>query len=213
VSPKPIQEQFGEMLIATFAEFARSDIRSVADLEADEFSHISSRDHRRNLAQVFYGARWIYKLGLALLVRDEERAAHVRAQIVDYASIVEGLLSDCVAHAIRHGYCVGDRYRYRDPDRRQQRINWNVQDIDAQLGKCSFWWLITIAADFGIVEGGLVDELQYLRLDRNDVHLRQHSAVGSSAYLNRSKRAFDLVCRTIAATKAWKRAHPPTAPV
>lgn len=207
MADKPIQEQFGEMLIGAFADFARADIKSVRDLEADEFSHVSDPDHRSNLARVHYGARWLYKLGLALLVQDEERAAHVRAQVVDYASIVEGLLSDAVAHAITAGYTVGDGYRYNDPDVQNHPINWNVKDVDAQLGKRSFWWLIRISQDFGIVQGELPKQLQYLRQDRNDVHLRQN-AVGAAAYLGQSRRAFELMCRVITSTKAWKKTHP-----
>jgi len=208
VAGKPIQEQFGEMLIATFADFARKDIKSAAELEADEFAHVSDPDHRRDLARVCYGARWLYKLGLALLVRDEERAAHIRAQVVDYASVVEGLLSDSVAHAIKGGHCIGAGYLYSDPDKQQYLVNWRVKDIDAQVGRRSFWWLIRIAGEFGIVQGALLTDLQYLRQDRNDVHLRQSSAVGSAGYLSQSRRAFDLMCRTIVSTKAWKKAHP-----
>jgi len=98
---KPIQEQFGAQVIDVFAAFARADLKTPAQLEADEFSHVTDDSLRMALAQVLYGVRWIYKLGPALLTKDEERAAHVRAQIVDYASVCEGLLSYCVAHAIR----------------------------------------------------------------------------------------------------------------
>jgi hypothetical protein len=104
VPDKPIQEQFGQQVIDAFAKFARSDLRSPADLAANEFSHISDASLRKHLSEVFYGVRWIYKLGLALLTKDEERAAHVRAQIVDYGSVSEGLLSHCVEHAIRNGH-------------------------------------------------------------------------------------------------------------
>jgi hypothetical protein len=165
VPDKPIQEQFGQQVIDAFAQFARSDLRAPDELEAHEFSHVSDATLRRRLAEVFYGVRWIYKLGLALLTKDAERAAHVRAQIVDYASVSEGLLADCLVHAIRNGYTTGTGYTFDDPNRK-------------------------------------------LRMQRNTVHLQERSAVGRTAFLNQSKRAFDAVTRTIRQTKKWKTTYP-----
>ncbi len=205
---KPIQEQFGETVIRAFADFARSDIRVPSDLEATEFSHVSDRALRKDLSQVFYGARWLYKLGLALLVRDEERAAHVRAQLVDYGSLVEGLLADSVAHAVRHGHVSGDAYRWSDPDVKKRPINWSVKSIEWQIEKQSFWWIIRVARETGIISDSLRKDLDWLREQRNSVHLRQRSALGQTAFLNQSKRAFELVWETIAQTKSWKALHP-----
>jgi hypothetical protein len=53
---------------------------------------------------------WIYKLGLALLVKDAEQLAHVRAQILDYASVCEGHLGDMVRHAIVSGHVNGAKH-------------------------------------------------------------------------------------------------------
>ncbi|MFN7941594.1 MAG: hypothetical protein U0X73_08325 [Thermoanaerobaculia bacterium] len=208
MSAKPIQEQFGEKVIEAFADFARSELKAPDQLEGDEFSHISDTGLRKDLAQVFYGARWLYKLGLALLTRDEERAAHVRAQLLDYGSLVEGLLAHCVAHAVRTKQTTGDAFKWRDPDKKQQPINWNVKDPEAQIGRQSFWWLIRVAWEFAVVPKKLREDLDWLREQRNTVHLRQRSALGQTAYLNHSKRAFELVIQTIAETKAWKATHP-----
>ena len=119
---RPIQEQFGQEVIEAFAKFARADLKTPLQLKADEFSHVADQALREELAQVFYGVRWIYKLGLALLTKDEERAAHVRAQIVDYASVCEGLLSYCLAHAIRQNHDIGTAHHWSDPDRRAKPI-------------------------------------------------------------------------------------------
>jgi hypothetical protein len=156
---------------------------------------------------VFYGTRWIYKLGLALLTKEAERAAHIRAQIVDYASVSEGLLSDCVAHAIRHGHTVGTAYTYRDPDRQAQPITWNAGNPEPMLHRLSFWWLIRIARDFGVITAALGDDLHWLRRQRNTVHLQERSALGRAAFLNQSRKAFDIATRTIRQTKTWKAAH------
>jgi hypothetical protein len=208
VPDKPIQEQFGQQVIDAFAQFARSDLRSPDELEANEFAHVSDATLRRRLAEVFYGVRWIYKLGLALLTKDAERAAHVRAQIVDYASVSEGLLADCLAHAIRNGYTTGTGYMFNDPDRQQRPITWNVGNPEPTLRRRNFWWMIRIAREFGIINAALKTELDWLRTQRNTVHLQERSAVGRTAFLNQSKRAFDTVTRTIRQTKQWKTTYP-----
>lgn len=205
---KPIQEQFGQQVIEAFAEFARSDLKSPGDLAADEFSHIADADLRRRLSEVFYGVRWIYKLGLALLTKDAERAAHVRAQIVDYASITEGVLSHCLAHAIRRGHTQGTAYTFRDPDKQLHPIQWNIANPEPMLNRQSLWWFIRIAREFGIISAALAGELQWLREQRNTVHLRQRSALGQTAFLNQSKRAFGTATQTIHQTKTWKATHP-----
>ena len=132
---KPIQEQFGEKVIEAFAEFARADLKTAAELRADDFSHVSDAALRTSLAQVLYGARWVYKLGLALLTKDEERAAHVRAQVVDYASVCEALLSDCLAHAIRRGHTIGTDYQFSDPPRRRKPIHLPIPLPQLDPGK------------------------------------------------------------------------------
>jgi len=208
VTSKPIQEQFGQQVIDAFAQFARSDLKLPDELEVEEFSHVSDATLRRRLSEVFYGVRWIYKLGLALLTRDAERAAHIRAQIVDYASVSEGLLADCLAHALRNGYTAGNGYLFKDPDKQQLPIRWNAASPEPMLRRQSFWWMVRIAREFGIINTSLESELDWLRTQRNTIHLQQLSVVGKVSFLNQSKRAFDAVTRTIRQTKAWKRANP-----
>jgi hypothetical protein len=204
----PIQQQFGQKVMEAFAEFARADLDDVARLEADSFNHVGDARLRTELAQVFYGARWIYKLGLALLTKGEERAAHVRAQIVDYASISEALLSYCIAHAISRGHTVGTAHQWSDPDKQRHPIVWNAAQRERTLAKQSLWWLVRIGREFGIVNGALEDELQWLREQRNTVHLRARASLGPTAFLNQSKRAFEITTETIRQTRVWKAAHP-----
>ena len=208
MAEKPIQEQFGQQVIDAFADFARSDLKSPTELVRDEFSHVTNATLRRRLADVFYGVRWIYKLGLALLTKDVERAAHIRAQIVDYASVSEALLSDCIAHAIRRGHTTGLGYTYMDPDKQQRPITWNMRNPQPARHRLSLWWFIRIAREFGIVSTALEADLDWLREQRNTVHLHRLSAVGEAAFLSQSQKAYGVVTRTIRQTKRWKAAHP-----
>jgi hypothetical protein len=206
MADKPIQEQFGERVIGAFAEFARADLEDPDTLEKQSFSHVRDARLRKELAQVLYGARWFYKLGLALLTKDEERAAHVRAQIVDYASVCEALLSYCIAHAIRGGHTKGNSYQWADPDIKKKQITWQPAQVEKILARQSLWWLVRIAGYFGIISVALGDDLNWLRNQRNTVHLRQRVALGRTAFLNQSKRAFEITVEVVQATKIWKAA-------
>lgn len=208
MTDKPIQEQFGEKVIKAFADFARADLEEPTALAAGSFNHVTDATLRQQLSQVFYGARWIYKLGLALLTKDEERAAHVRAQIVDYASVCEALLSYCLAHAVARGHTVGTEYQWADPDTKRKPINWNPAQPDRALAKQSMWWLVRIGRQFRIVNAALEVDLQWLREQRNTVHLRARASLGPTAFLNQSKRAFETTTETIRQTKVWRATHP-----
>jgi len=203
MAEKPIQEQFGQRVMDAFSEFARADEKSVDDLIKGDFSHVQDVDLRRALAQVYYGVRWIYKLGLALLVKDEERAAHIRAQLVDYGSVCEGLLSHCVAVAIKRGKTKGTGWQYSDPDYMKKPLTWNTKAPEGAIGRQSFWWLVRIAHAFAIVNASTERDLQWVRDQRNSVHLRQRATIGNTAYLNQSKRAYETTREVIRQTKVW----------
>lgn len=117
---------------------------------------------------------------MALLTHDTERAAHIRAQIVDYASVSEGLLAHCLAHAIRNGHTAGTSYMFNDPDTQRQPIHWNLATPELTLRRRSLWWMIRIAREFGIIDSALETELDWLPKQRNTVHLQERSAVGAS---------------------------------
>lgn len=204
---KQIQEQFGEKVIQAFTDFARADLKSPVDLERSEFSHIADAELRSALAAAFYGVRWIYKLGLALLTKNEERAAHIRAQIVDYASIVEALLSYHVERAIDKGIAKGRQYQFKLTGQ-QQPITWRPGQTATILRKQSFWWLVEVSREFGVIRPKHADDLHWLREERNAVHIRQRVAVGSQAYINQSKRAYELVSEAVRQSKLWSAAHP-----
>jgi hypothetical protein len=197
---KAIQEQFGQTIIDAFAKFSRADLDDVPTLEATFFDHVSTPVLQRRLAETLYGARWIYKLGLALLVQNEEQMAHVRAQIIDYASVCEGLLRDMIDHALTRGM-TGKRYLYADATNQTKPYKHAPLKVNRQ----PFAWMIVVAADENIVDRHLATALDNLRKERNTVHVH---ARGYKAFLNKSRWAFDVVCKTSKQSKAWKTANP-----
>ncbi|WP_103333251.1 hypothetical protein [Pseudotabrizicola formosa] len=205
-----IQEQFGQAAINTFVDFCRADIRAVADLEAVEFAHVADPALRRYLAQTHYGARWLYKLGLSVLVQGDESIAHVRTQVIDYGSICEALLSDCILHGIRGNAMTGTKYLTKDggPARAGNNIGWNAATAPAQITKRNFWWLIEVAGEEGILTPAQKGAVTKLRKLRNTVHITELATTQGHYYRTLAKLSLGTVQDVIAATRAYKVAHP-----
>ncbi len=90
-----VQVKLGEAVVGAIRDFASSEVPRVEELEADMFKHVRDPKLRRSLAETFHGARWLYHLGLVTLATDAHRAAHIRAQIIDYAAPAATEGSEC----------------------------------------------------------------------------------------------------------------------
>lgn len=201
-----IQRELGQALIEAITAFASKDIPPINELETTTFKHVRSAQLRNVLATTLHGARWLYKLGLVTLATSERRAAHVRAQIIDYAAICEGLLSDAIACLIASGQAKGAKHKvdYR------KSIAWprGIVSIEAVIEKRSFSWLISVAREEAIIKPADEVDLNWLRNERNAVHVRRLVAAGGKAYLGTSKKAFEVMLRCADATCHWRAAHP-----
>ena len=202
---KLVQENFGEKIIQAVGDFAKADLKSPAQLEGDEFSHVSDPVLRRTLAETFYGSRWLYKLGLALLVRDAEQMAHVRAQVMDYGAVCEGLLSDVLLHAITTNRMAGQKYRFFKFGDPNATINWGVQNKLRKLTRQSFYWHIEVAEEEAIIGAALAAKLHAMREERNTVHMRARTY---KAFVGTSRSLFDTTIETIQRTKVWRNQNP-----
>lgn len=67
------------------------DVQPLGLVEA-YFDFIKDTNLKSALVKEYLAARYIYKLGEALAVRDEKLAAHAKFQIVQYASIYEAII-------------------------------------------------------------------------------------------------------------------------
>lgn len=207
MSDKKIQEQFGQEIIEAMARFAKRDIKAATDLEEDEFSHVANGDLRKALSETLYGARWLYKLGLALLANNQEQFAHVRAQIIDYASICEALLADALVQAYAKGKILGDQSKWLDVKKRRKLI-WNTTDPLKTVHATTFEWRITVAQESGIIDSRLAGELNKIRTKRNTVHLTSKVMMGVSYYAGLAKRTHEAMHKLINQTKTWVAANP-----
>lgn len=207
MSSKIIQEQFGQEIIDAMARFAKRDIKEPAALAADEFSHVQDGALRTALSETLYGARWLYKLGLALLANNVEQFAHVRAQIIDYASIAEALLADLIVQAHGKGKLAGTQYERRYT-RGTAPLKWNAADPAETVSHTTFEWRIKVAHESGIIDSNLSGQLNGIRTRRNTVHLTEKVMAGVVYYAGLAKRSNEAMRETIRQTKAWAAANP-----
>ena len=202
------QHQFGQAAIDSIIGFCRNDIPTVAHFENNDFAHISDAQLRTAVAKTMYGARWLYKVGLSLLIDGDEAIAHVRTQVIDYGSVCEALLSDVVIHGISNGYFAGQIFRTASGDGNGRPINWGAGNMQSKVKKRSFYWLIEVAREEGILtphEKGLLTRLRNLR---NTVHITELATTNQNYYRTLAKDAYSTVHSTVAATRQWKNANP-----
>ena len=207
MSSKLIQEQFGQEIIDAMARFAKRDIKEPAALQADEFSHVQDPDLKSALAETLYGTRWLYKLGLALLASNVEQFAHVRAQIIDYASIAEALLADVIVQAHGKGLLAGTQYQLKYT-KGATPLTWNNANPSETVAHTTFEWRIKVAHESAIIDTALSGQLNSIRTRRNTVHLTAKVLAGVNYYAGLAKRSHEAMHETIRQTKAWVAANP-----
>jgi hypothetical protein len=208
MSPKtnPIQQQLGQHLIEGVRKFVSSELPKIEDLEKNTFEHIDDAATRSALAQTFYGARWIYKTGLVLLATGPERAAHIRAQIIDYASICESILGEMIIYGQTNRRLEGSTKDFED-FKKARPINWSaIQNVRKSVEKLQFWWRIEVAAESKIIRPKTAGYLRAMKADRNTVHIHRGLGRGKQYFLNDSIFAFQKTIKLIKDTKAWKAA-------
>jgi hypothetical protein len=204
MADKPIQEQFGETLLEAVKNFARHDLGTAAEYENTHFAHVADGQLRTTLAETMYGARWLYKLGLALLVEDTELLAHVRAQVLDYASICEALLGEMLRYAISQNITIGRKYQFYNTRHLTKPIDWR-RGVHAKLQNLSLFWLIDVSHEENIINAALADDLHKLRKERNTIHLHSRT---HRAYISTSRESFRVLMEAIRQTRDWRNAHP-----
>jgi hypothetical protein len=196
-----IKIKFGAAVIQALTEFARTGIPDPAKIDATWFEHIHDKTVREAVCDTFYGARWHYKIGLALLVEKKEQYAHVRAQVIDYASICETLLVEMIIHGIGKTKLSKQQHLFND-FQQTKRLNWN-RSIRTTAEKQTFAWYIRVAQEEGIIDAQLATDLEGMRTLRNTVHITERAKKSNAYSLPVSDDAFKIMQRTINQTKKW----------
>lgn len=195
---RQVQDSLGDRFIAAMREFIQADIPDVATLEKQKFAFVKDPDRRSAIATAFYEARWIYKAGLALLVQDQAQNAHVRCQAFLYGSVCEGSLRDLIEYGRSASLLKGTMATFRDPPRCAQPLPANAKP------SWSFYHLIHIAKDEGVISELLAKRLQDLRKGRNSVHVSTSSRP-DTFYLGRGRSFFQATTDLMSAAEGWHR--------
>ena len=131
--------------------------------------------------------------------------AHVRAQLIDYCSVCEGVLSDVVLHGVAKNHFNGNCFQFHDFKKLRYPLDWSLAKRHKTIGSRSFAWLLAVAHEERIITQLLYDGLDWLRKERNAVHLRARTF---NAYLTKSHSAFQHMRNLFKQTQAWKRQYP-----
>ena len=135
-----VQTALGDAIIKGIVQFVRADIHTPTSY-VRFLSHVNAAPLRQTIAEGIYGARWIYKLGLVLLVSDDELLAHCRAQIMEYAAAAEAIIQNMVSQKVTN------------------------------MKQWTFKQLINKANSLGIIDSRMRWRLHYLRELRNEIHM------------------------------------------
>lgn len=202
-----IQEEFGRAVVDSIVKFARQDIPPIADLEAESFSHVKNQAVRGALARTMYGTRWLYKLGLALVVSGDESIAHVRVQVIDYGSICETLLKEMVGQGVKGQHLSGVVWKTSDLIGNGDMLPWATK-FDRVLKRRKFEWLVAVAKEERMVSAELGARLDSLRKYRNTVHLTELASSRIGYVRSLAKDALETTLLTIRSTRKWAAVHP-----
>lgn len=207
-----VQLSLGQAAVDSIREFASSEEPTVEELQVELFKNVRDKRLRRTLAETLCGARWLYRLGLVTLASDVHRAAHVRAQMIDYAAICEAVLLDALAHGIFRKQLRGSKWGCVFAKNKWiPAVAWPDQryEIDLRIRKSrNLYWLIEVAAEEGLVRSRLKRPLHKLRDNRNNVHLAELAAVDEKTGLNMGKEAYRVMHACIECVAHWMTLHP-----
>jgi hypothetical protein len=201
-----IELHLGAVVLDAIHEFALYHVQSPAELETTTFSFIKDPKLRSRLSETLFGARWLYKLGLVTVAADARRAAHVRAQIIDYASICEGVLVDAVTHGLVRGHFTGKaagEIGFVGPGSSRGAVQTRVRK---RYG--SFAWMLKVAREERMVDLPLWERVDWLRDRRNGVHVAEVAATDVRMLIDASRHAYTTMVGTIDQIGAWVTHHP-----
>lgn len=155
------------------------------DWFSNEFSFIEDQPLRERLAQEFYAARYVYKLGEALSVTGDRLHAHVKFQIVQYASIYEAVIVHLLWQKFgSHPALAEIQYHESYKSAAEFPRNITVSNIDGEeIFLCvkrqektnpfsiKFNDKVDAAVAIGFVENGVGEEIKEFYRLRNAIHL------------------------------------------
>lgn len=149
------------------------------------FDFIDDVALRNQIVSEYVAARYIYKLGEALLVDEERLHAHVKFQIVQFASIYEVMIVYMLWEKFREHEAVR-KIEYHDTYKRIAKLPNNVRLVgkpDIGLSICErsaektavqsikFDDKVNASVEIGFIDAEIADEIKLFYKMRNGIHI------------------------------------------
>jgi len=182
-----------------------------------EFSFIEYQELQERLALEFQAARYVYKLGEALAVDGERLHAHVKFQIVQYASIYEAVIVYLLWSKFSSHPAVTDiefHETYRSASAWPTSLNVTNADGEAIHLCCKrkektprisikFDDKVDAAVKIGFISAGIGDEIKVFYKLRNAIHIESAVKNGVQYELDQSLLAYRRMRPFIDGIKAF----------
>ena len=176
----PLDKQVSELIL----EYCDRDLPS-DEYVSKMFAFIDDEKLRSRVQMEFYAARYVYKLGEALNVAEDRLHAHVKFQIVQYASIYEAIIVYFLWEKFSDHPAVTD-IEFHDTFKRAASLPKNVQMLTIageEISLCvsskqktprssiKFDDKVDAAARIGFIDEALGIEIKEFYRLRNAIHI------------------------------------------
>jgi hypothetical protein len=184
----------------------------------EEFDFVEQPTLRMRLARAFYAARYIYKLMEALQVTGDELHAHVKFQVIQYASIYEAIIT----------YLLWSKFHHHDRVKRLEshksykkiaglagptKITYEEEEVSLCVYRETKTWKNAIkfndrvdaAVDVGFVRSAYGPEIKRIYELRNLAHIEKEAEEEIELEIENSKLAYRRMQPFVADIKEFLR--------
>jgi|ERR1700733_9946434 len=169
----------------------------------EEFGFIEQEQLRMRLARAFYAARYIYKLMEALQVAGDELHAHVKFQVIQYASIYEAVISSLLWTKFRDHDRVKTLENHKSYKKiaglaGPTKITYEGEEVSLCVYRDTKTWKNAIkfndrvdaAVDIGFVRKAYGEEIKRIYELRNLTHIEKEAEEEIELEIENSKVAY-----------------------
>jgi hypothetical protein len=170
----------------------------------EQFSFIEDRKLKEYLANEFYTARYIYKLMEALNVKARDLNAHVKFQIIQYASIFESVICYLLWNKYKDHEAVQKiqyhlEYHPVQALSKKSRIFFDDEEVyicrlkkDVKTPEYSIKFddKVNAAVEIGFLKSDLAEDIKQIYKLRNNVHTSKAAKAQFTFELEQSKKAY-----------------------
>jgi hypothetical protein len=183
--------------------YCKRDLPDNFEWYRDEFDFVADNDLQEELAKAFYSSRYIYKLMEGLAISGNELHAHLKFQIMQYASIYEAVINYLLLNRYKEHTSVQTiqlHKAYRpiaalaSPTKLTYEGNETFiclhKDAKTPWTSISFQDKVNAASDIGLIDEQLGEEIKEFYRLRNSVHIEAAAKRGIDYEVKEAKLAY-----------------------